>query len=92
MTVGWVWQVLIFTCIAVDFVLGGRGKSLVESYDQWRAWADEKVCCDYSFHVGVTWWSEQVHDEMKVLAEEKGMSPSSLCGRVIDPSPILCRY
>ena len=61
-----------FSYLSVDFVLGGRGKSLLESYDQWRKWADEKVCCDYSFHVGVTWWSPQVREEMKTLVEEKG--------------------
>ena len=60
-------------CSTVDFVLGGRGKSLLESYEQWRKWADEKVCCDYSLHVGVTWWSPQVSDEMEVLVKEKGM-------------------
>lgn len=45
----------------------------MESYDQWRKWADEKVCSDYSLHVGVTWWSPQVAEEMKVLVEEKGI-------------------
>ena len=60
-------------CSTVDFVLGARGKSLLESYEQWRKWADEKVCCDYSLHVGVTWWSPQVSDEMEVLVKEKGM-------------------
>ena len=45
---------------------------MLASYDQWRKWADEKVCSDYSFHVGVTWWSPQVREEMKVLVEEKG--------------------
>ena len=44
-------------------------------YDQWRKWADEKVCCDYSLHIGVTWWSEQVAEDMKVLVEEKGRQP-----------------
>ena len=47
--------------------------SLLEAYDQWRGWADPKVCCDYSFHVGVTWWSDQVCSEMATLVAEKGV-------------------
>ena len=46
--------------------------SLLEAYDKWRGWADKKVCCDYALHVAVTWWSEQVADEMEILAKEKG--------------------
>ena len=61
------------TRVAVDFVLGPKGMSLLEAYDQWRGWADEKVCCDYSFHVGVTWWSKQVSSEMETLVAEKGV-------------------
>ena len=60
--------------LTVDFVLGPKNESLLQQYDRWRGWADPKVCCDYSLHVGVTWWSEQVKEEMKVLAEEKGVN------------------
>jgi dihydropyrimidinase len=64
-----------FCCsLAVDFVLGPKNESLLQAYDRWRGWADPKVCCDYSFHVGVTWWSEQVREEIKVLAEERGVN------------------
>ncbi len=59
---------------AVDFVLGPKNESLLQQYDRWRGWADPKVCCDYSLHVGVTWWSEQVKEEIKVLTEEKGVN------------------
>ena len=59
----------------VDFVIPPKNESLLQAYDRWRGWADEKVCCDYSFHVAVTWWSEQVAKEMEVLTQEKGMSP-----------------
>ena len=60
---------------AVDFVLDGRGVSPLEAYDKWRGWADEKVCCDYSFHVGITWWSDKVASDMEVLVKEKGQFP-----------------
>ena len=63
---------------AVDFVLGGKNQSLLKMYDQWRGWADPKVCCDYSFHVAVTWWSDQVYQEMGTLVREKGELSLSL--------------
>lgn len=59
---------------SVDFVLPDKGESLVEAYDKWRSWADPKVCCDYAFHVGITWWSKSVSDEMKILCEELGVN------------------
>lgn len=49
-----------------------KGESLIEAYEKWRGWADAKVCCDYAFHVSVTWWSPKVAAEMETLAKEKG--------------------
>lgn len=58
----------------LDFVIPQKGKSLLEAYDCWRNTADPKVCCDYSLHVAVTWWSEEVKSEMAILAKEKGVN------------------
>ena len=30
------------------------------------------VCCDYAFHVAVTWWNDEVAEEMETLVKEKG--------------------
>ncbi|XP_042229368.1 dihydropyrimidinase-like isoform X4 [Homarus americanus] len=62
------------TTMIMDFALPQRGESLVEAYHRWRTWADAKVCCDYALHVGVTWWSDKVGEEMQELTEENGIN------------------
>ena len=62
------------TTMIIDFVIPPKNDSLLQCYDRWRSWADEKVCCDYSLHVAVTWWSAQVAKEMEVLCKEKGIN------------------
>lgn len=44
----------------LDFAIPQKGCSLIEAFETWRKWADPKVCCDYSLHVAVTWWSDKV--------------------------------
>uniref|UniRef100_A0A8C2VFN7 Dihydropyrimidinase n=1 Tax=Chinchilla lanigera TaxID=34839 RepID=A0A8C2VFN7_CHILA len=62
------------TTTIIDFAIPQKGGSLLDAFDTWRRWADPKVCCDYSLHVAVTWWSEQVKEEMAILAQEKGVN------------------
>ncbi|XP_035904297.1 dihydropyrimidinase isoform X2 [Anopheles stephensi] len=62
------------TTTILDFVLPKKGESLLEAYDTWRARADPKVVCDYGLHVGITWWSKSVRDEMKILCQERGVN------------------
>nr|XP_033790916.1 dihydropyrimidinase [Geotrypetes seraphini] len=62
------------TTMIIDFAVPRKGCSLIEAYDTWRSWADPKVCCDYTLHVAVTWWSDKVKEEMGVLAKEKGVN------------------
>ncbi|KAG6450622.1 hypothetical protein O3G_MSEX006668, partial [Manduca sexta] len=60
-----------FFIFPVDFVLPQKGQSLLEAYANWREKADNKVCCDYGLHVGVTWWSPSVKKEMEQLVSEQ---------------------
>ncbi|XP_037817309.1 dihydropyrimidinase-like [Lucilia sericata] len=62
------------TTTIIDFVLPEKGESLVEAYDRYRSMADPKVCCDFGFHIGLTWWSKSVSDEMKIMCEELGIN------------------
>lgn len=57
----------------IDFVIPNPQQSLLEAYHTWRGWA-EKSAGDYSFHVAVTWWSEQVRQEMGTLVQEEGVN------------------
>lgn len=44
----------------------------MEAYDQWRQWADEKACCDYSLHVDITYWNDSIKQEVDTLIKDKG--------------------
>lgn len=61
------------TTMIIDFVIPDPQQPLLKAFDQWRGWA-EKASADYSFHVAVTWWSEQVREEMGILARERGVN------------------
>ncbi len=61
------------TTMIIDFVIPDPKQSLIAAYDTWRGWA-EKAAADYSFHVAITWWSDQVRDEMAVLTRERGVN------------------
>lgn len=47
---------------------------MLDAYDTWRSWADPKVCCDYGLHVGITWWSKSVSEEVGILCKELGVN------------------
>ena len=52
----------------------------MDAYQQWRNWADPKVCCDYSFHMCVTYWNATVADQMQQVCspvEEGGAGINS---------------
>ncbi len=61
------------TTMCIDFVIPGPQQDILEAFHQWRGWA-EKAACDYSFHVAITWWSEQVRAQMGTLVAEHGVN------------------
>lgn len=51
------------TTMVMAMVLPEQHCSLVDAYENCRALADAKVCCDYALHVGVTWWGAKVSNK-----------------------------
>ncbi|MBO6756704.1 MAG: dihydropyrimidinase [Roseibium sp.] len=61
------------TTMVVDFALPAPEQSLLEALQMW----DNKSTmahCDYSFHMAITWWGEQVFNEMQTVVREKGIN------------------
>jgi len=57
----------------VDFCLPNPEQSLLEAIQRW----DNKVAqanCDYSYHMAITWWGEQVFNEMETIVRDKGIN------------------
>src|SRR5581483_10431364 len=51
------------TTMVVDFVLPNNKQSLVDALQDWHQKAG-KAAGDYSFHMAITWWGEQVWKDM----------------------------
>ncbi|MBP1805022.1 dihydropyrimidinase [Rubellimicrobium aerolatum] len=54
------------TTMVVDFVLPGQGQPLLDGLRMWHNKAG-RATCDYSFHMAVTWWGEQVWNDMPAV-------------------------
>ncbi len=61
------------TTMVVDFALPAPGQSLLEALQMWDN-KSTRANCDYSFHMAITWWSEQVFNEMKTVVQERGIN------------------
>lgn len=61
------------TTMIIDFVIPDPAQRPLEA---WRDWTQRaaKAPADYSFHVAVTNWNEQVADDMGTLAREHGVN------------------
>lgn len=56
------------TTTVVDFCLPSPGQSLLEARQMWDN-KTSKASCDYSFHMAITWWDEQVFNEMAKVVD-----------------------
>lgn len=57
------------TTMVIDFCLPSPNQSLLEALQMWDN-KSVKACCDYSFHMAITWWGEQVFNEMKEVVDK----------------------
>ncbi|NRG16793.1 dihydropyrimidinase [Rhizobiales bacterium] len=56
------------TTMVVDFCLPSPNQSLLEALAVWQQ-KSSLACADYSYHMAITWWSEQVFDEMAEVVD-----------------------
>ncbi len=56
------------TTMVVDFALPSPGQGLLDALQMWDN-KSGRANCDYSFHMAITWWGEQVFDEMPKIVD-----------------------
>jgi len=61
------------TTMVVDFCLPNQGESLLDAIKRWDN-KSTRANCDYSFHMAVTWWGEQVFNDMKTVIDTRGIN------------------
>jgi dihydropyrimidinase len=61
------------TTMVVDFALPAPGQGLHDALQMWDN-KSGRASCDYSFHMAVTWWGEQVFDEMESVVRDRGIN------------------
>lgn len=62
------------TTTVIDFILQSQGHSLKEAYEAWSGRANGTAIGDYSFHMAVTDFNENICKEIIEMIEEKGIS------------------
>ena len=59
------------TTMVIDFFTNDKETTLIEAFHEARHIADDKVCCDYSFHGVIKDCNERTKKEMEVLMGEE---------------------
>ncbi|MBQ1312819.1 MAG: dihydropyrimidinase [Blautia sp.] len=59
------------TTMVIDYASQDKGgHSLMEGLEKWHRKADGKCSCDYSFHMSVVEWNEEVEKEIPLMLQE----------------------
>ncbi len=61
------------TTMVVDFALPAPGQGLQDALQMWHN-KSGRANCDYSYHMAITWWGEQVFNEMKDVVQDEGIT------------------
>ncbi len=61
------------TTMVIDFALPSPGQGLLDAIQMWDN-KSTRAYCDYSFHMAITWWSEQVFNEMETVVKQRGIT------------------
>ncbi|MEO0702570.1 MAG: dihydropyrimidinase [Pseudomonadota bacterium] len=61
------------TTMVVDFALPSPGQGLHDALAMWHN-KSTRANCDYSYHMAVTWWGEQVFNDMASVIEKEGIT------------------
>jgi len=61
------------TCL-MDFVIPGKDGGLVNAYKEWEGRASPQINCDIAFHLAVTYYSEEMLEEMETITNDYGVT------------------
>jgi dihydropyrimidinase len=56
------------TTMVIDFCICQPDGSPLDAIQMWHN-KSTRACCDYSFHMAITWWGEQVFNEMPEVVD-----------------------
>jgi hypothetical protein len=61
------------TCL-MDFVIPGKDGGLVNAYKEWEGRATPQINCDIAFHLAVTYYSDEMLEEMETITNDYGVT------------------
>ena len=62
------------TTMVCDFIIPSRGQNIIEAYEVWQAKAKDMALSDYTFHMALTYWDEQVAADIPKILNDYGIN------------------